>query len=278
MFAYLDHFLGRGGTAVDTAYRYGGGTQETWLGEWIGKRGVRDEVAIITKGGHTPDCDPASVDRQLRISLDRLGTDRIDLYLLHRDNLQIPVAEFVGVLEEHRAAGRLRGYGASNWSLGRYREGEAPPGDERAAGFRLLSNHMSLAEQLDLPWPGCEHVSDRPSIGRLEAGQTPLLAWASVARGFFSDPGADRVDEAELTRCWATPANLERRRRARRLAAERNVSTAMVALAYVLNQPFPTWAVFGPGSLDEIDSAAAAAELALTPEEIAWLRADGADG
>jgi aryl-alcohol dehydrogenase-like predicted oxidoreductase len=52
----------------------------------------------------------------------------------------------------------------------------------------------------------------------------------------------------------------------------------MVALAYVLNQPFPTWAVFGPGSLDEIDSAAAAAELALTPEEIAWLRADGADG
>ena len=84
--AMFDHFFAAGGNAFDTGYIYGGGLQERLLGRWIANRGVRDQVAILVKGAHTPHCDPESITSQLTESLDRLGTDYADLYLMHRDN------------------------------------------------------------------------------------------------------------------------------------------------------------------------------------------------
>ena len=60
----FDHFFAAGGNTFDTGYIYGGGLQERLLGRWIANRGVRDQVAIIVKGAHTPHCDPASITRR----------------------------------------------------------------------------------------------------------------------------------------------------------------------------------------------------------------------
>ena len=272
----FDDFVERGGNTFDTAYIYGGGKLEPLLGQWIHDRNVRDDVVVIGKGAHTPFCDPESLTRQLLESLDRLQTEYVDLYFMHRDNPDIPVGEFVDVLDEHRRAGRIKVYGGSNWSLERF--AEANEYAERAGkqGFSALSNHLSLAEAYDVPWPGCRHVSDPDSRKWLAENQVPLFPWSSQARGFFAgraDP-ADRSD-SELVRCYYSDDNFERLRRARELAAELNVAPTAVALAYVLHQPFPTFPLIGPRTLAETRTSLAALDIALTPEQVSWLDLSG---
>src|SRR5439155_9513349 len=87
----FDDFFSRGGNCFDTAYVYGGGHQERLLGQWIKMRGVRDQVAVIVKGAHSPFCDPTNITIQLHESLKRLQIDCADIYMMHRDNPEIPV-------------------------------------------------------------------------------------------------------------------------------------------------------------------------------------------
>src|SRR5699024_2561233 len=117
--ALFDAFFAAGGTTFDTAYIYGGGLQERLLGQWIRNRGRREQVRLSGKGASTPRCDTESIGTQLTQSLERLGADRADLYMMQRDNPQIPVGEFVQVLDEQVRAGRIGAFGGSNWYLDR---------------------------------------------------------------------------------------------------------------------------------------------------------------
>ena len=98
-----------------------------------------------------------------------------------------------------------------------------------------------------------------------------LFAWSSQAQGFFvrADP-ADRSDPG-LVRCWYADDNFERLRRARKLAEKKGVRPVNIALAYVLAQPFPTFPLIGPRTIDETRVALDALAVDLTPDELAWL-------
>ncbi|WP_163507557.1 aldo/keto reductase [Fodinicola acaciae] len=268
----FDDFLEQGGNAFDTAYHYGGGRLETLLGQWIRGRGVRDEVVIVGKGAHTPRCDPAAIGRQLAETLDHLGTDHVDLYLMHRDNTDVPVGEFVDAMAEQLAAGRVRAYGVSNWTLPRFDEASAYARENGLAIFAGLSNHFSLAEAYAVPWAGCEHVTDAESRRWLRDRQVPLLPWSSQARGFFAGRARpdDRSDE-ELVRCYYSDANFGRLARAEKLAATLGVPATAVALAYVLHQPFPTFPLIGPRTLGETAGSLRALDVELSAEQLAWL-------
>jgi aryl-alcohol dehydrogenase-like predicted oxidoreductase len=106
----FDDYFERGGNAFDTAWIYGGGRFERFLGQWIKLRDVRDDVVIIAKGAHSPLCTPRDLSRQLFESLDRLGTDHAELYLMHRDNEEVPVGEFVDVSTSTSPAGRIAAF------------------------------------------------------------------------------------------------------------------------------------------------------------------------
>jgi predicted dehydrogenase/aryl-alcohol dehydrogenase-like predicted oxidoreductase len=268
----FDDFVEQGGNTFDTAWMYGHGQQERLLGKWLADRGIRDEVVIIGKGAHTPHCDPESIHRQLAESLDRLGTDHVDLYFMHRDNLSVPVAEFVDAMEQERAAGRVRAYGVSNWTLDRVDEAMAYAAARGLAGISALSNHFSLAEAYDVPWPGCVHVTDPASREWLRTHDLALLPWSSQARGFFTGRARpdDRSDQ-ELVRCWYSDANFARLARAEELAASLGVPTTAVALAYVLHQPFPTFPLIGPRTPGETHSSLHALDVPLTPDQVTWL-------
>jgi aryl-alcohol dehydrogenase-like predicted oxidoreductase len=276
--AMFDDFVERGGNAFDTAYQYAGGLMERLLGQWIADRGIRDDVVVIGKGAHTPHCDPPSVTSQLSESLDRLQTGRVDVYFLHRDNPEVPVGEFVDVLNEHVDAGRIGVFGGSNWTIARIEEANAYAAAHGKQGFAAVSNHFGLARALDVPWEGCEHVTDDADRQWFERTGTPLFPWSSQARGFFTGRAApDDRSDPELVRCYYSDGNFERLARARALGAELGVAPTAIALAYVLAQPFPTFALIGPRSVEETRSSAEAASVALTPEQVAWLdlRADG---
>jgi predicted dehydrogenase/aryl-alcohol dehydrogenase-like predicted oxidoreductase len=269
----LDDFFERGGNCFDTAYTYGQGRLEQLLGAWIGARGIRDQVVILDKGAHTPHCDPESLSRQLEISLDRLRTDHVDIYMLHRDNPEIPVGEFVDVLNEHQRAGRVTVFGASNWSLERVREANEWAAARGLRGLAAISNNFSLARMVEPVWAGCVSSSDPVWRAWLTERQMPLMPWSSQARGFFVPGRADPADrsDAELVRCWYADDNFRRLRRVERLAGERGVLPIQVALAYVLDQPFPTFPLIGPRLLSEARTSYLGLAVELSPADLRWL-------
>ena len=281
-----DNYFEYGGNAFDTAFIYGGGRMERLLGHWLANRGVREQVAVIGKGAHTPANFPDRVAPQLAESLDRLRTDHADLYFLHRDNADVPVGEWLAALDAERSAGRIRAYGASNWPLARVREANAYAAEHGLAPFAAVSNNFSLAQMVAPVWPGCVAASTADWRTWLEAEQMPLFPWSSQARGFFTarfdavrreeSSGADvafgsQPSDAEMRRCWFSEGNFARRARAVELAAERGVAPIQIALAYVLAQPFPCFALIGPRLLAETRSSMAALDVPLTEAERRWL-------
>ena len=280
MAAMADAFIEAGGTVFDTAFIYSEGRSEELLGTWMAARGIRDELVILSKGAHTPDCFPEAVATQLDQSLARLQTDHLDLYCLHRDNPDVPVSEWIDALNKEVDAGRMKQFGGSNWTAERIDEANAYAAANGKQGFALLSNNFSLARMEDPVWPGCLASSKDTFRDWHETNDFPLLPWSAQARGFFLDwdgtglaatrHGADPTDE-EMQRVWGSTENMERRNRAFQLADEMGVSALQIALAYVVNQPFPCCALIGPRTPMQMADSVAAAKLSLTLEQIAWL-------
>lgn len=273
--ALFDDYVERGGNAFDTAwvYDFDGGHCESIFGDWLKARGIRDDIVLIAKGAHTPHCTPEGMRRELAESLERLQADAADLYILHRDNPEVPVAEFIDALNEQRRAGRFQAFGGSNWSVERVAEANAYAARSGQQGFSLLNNQLSLARMQSPIWRGCVSAGD-PAARRWLASQgLALFAWSSQARGFFVDGRAapDHRDDEELVRCWYSEANFERLRRARELATKKGVAAINVALAWVLGQGFPAFSLIGPRSIAETASSCRALDVQLSADEMAWL-------
>lgn len=267
----FDDFLARGGNCFDTAFIYGGGVCEPVFGQWLEDRKLRDQVVIIGKGGHTPYCNPDDITKQLLTSLERLQTDHVDIYMMHRDNPELPVSAFVDVLNVHARAGRIKTFGGSNWSVARVQEANDYAGSKGLQGFSVVSNNFSLARMVDPPWAGCISASDADSRAWLTQNQITLLPWSSQARGFFVRGNPDFLEDEELVRCWYAPDNFVRLARAQELAHEKACDPIQIALAYVLWQPFPTIPLIGPRNTSETASSFRALELQLTALEVKWL-------
>jgi aryl-alcohol dehydrogenase-like predicted oxidoreductase len=273
----FDDFFERGGTCFDTAWQYGGGDCEKVLGAWIEQRGVRDQLVILDKGAHTPFCTPEDAESQLYQSLERLRVDHVELYMLHRDNPKVPVGEFIDVLNRLQQAGKLRVFGASNWTIERVIEANAWAEKHGLNGFTMISNNFSLARMIDPVWAGCRSAADPETRAWLEQTQTPIFPWSSQARGFFTGrakPG-DHGDP-ELVRCWYSDDNFQRLDRVNQMAEQRGVPPIAIALAWVLNQPFPTFPLIGPRALSETRSSFQALDVELSPGDVAWLNLEQA--
>ena len=269
----FDTFFEHGGNCFDTAWVYGGdGACERILGHWVHSRGVRDRVAILEKGGHTPWCNPRDIRRHLTESLDRLQTDYVDIYMMHRDNPEIPVGEFIDLLNELQREGRIRVFGASNWTRERFAAANAYATEKGLNGFAALSNNFSLARMVAPPWDGCVSSSSPEWRTWLAGTQTPLFAWSSQARGFFSGIACpDDRSNADLVRCWYSDDNFRRLGRVNSMAGKRGVEPINIALAYVLTQPFPTFPLIGPRTVAEFKTCLPALGIQLGAEDLAWL-------
>ncbi|KAA1181178.1 oxidoreductase [Rhizobium tropici] len=270
----LDAFYEAGGNAFDTAYVYGGGKTESIFGDWHTSRKVqREEIVLIGKGAHSPLCYPDMIRKQLDQSLNRLKTDYVDIYFMHRDNTDVPVGEFVDAMDAEVKAGRIRGiFGGSNWTRARFDEAIAYAEKNGKTAPATLSNNFSLAEMLDPIWAGCVAASDDEWKTWLNAKQIPNFAWSSQGRGFFTDrAGRDKRDDEELVRVWYSDRNFGRRDRAIELAQKLGRNPIHIALAYVVAQPFPVIPLIGPRTVAELEDSLSALDIKLTPEQVKWL-------
>jgi predicted dehydrogenase/aryl-alcohol dehydrogenase-like predicted oxidoreductase len=272
----FDAFFEAGGNTFDTAFIYMGGRSEVIFGQWLKNRNIREQVVVLDKGAHTPFCTPADLDKQFRISLERLQTDYVDLYAMHRDNPEVPVGEFVDVMNQHHQAGRMKVFGGSNWTIERFKAANDYAAKNGLQGLSFLSNNFSLARMIEPPWAGCMSASTDVFRSWLTEKQVPLLPWSSQARGFFLDDTSPEFKaDPERVRCWFSDDNFERLGRARELAKKYGVSALNIALAYVLHQPFPTFPLIGPRTLSELRTSLPALNVPLTPDEVKWLNLEG---
>ena len=262
-----------GGNGFDTGFVYGGGLHETLLGQWMKARGVSKEARVIVKGAHSPYCLPDVIRTQLEISLDRLGLECAPVYIMHRDNPDVPVGEFVEVLDQLSSEGMIGAFGGSNWTVDRFLAANAYAAANDLKSMEILNNNLSLAVMERPVWPGCVTSNTPDALTFLRNSRTTHLSWSSQARGYFLEP-AKRSDLPEGTApdmCFASIANAERRVRARQLAAELGVHPHNVATAWVVGQTFPSLALIGPRSPGEIASTLPSLTIGLSQRDLAWL-------
>lgn len=285
-FALLDQVYELGGNTLDTAHVYVGGKSERIIGNWLQARNLREKMVIITKGGaHSEDrrrMTPFDVTADLFDSLARLKTDHIDLYLLHRDDPNLPVEPIIHALNEHQQAGRIHAFGASNWSHQRIEEANRYAQANGLASFVASSPQYSLAESHTEPWPLCLSISGEEGTEARKwyaKAEMPLLVWSPLASGFFSGKfrrdnlhtfGAREWDEV-VVRTYAKEANFQRLERTEALANEKGVTAAHVALAFVMNQSMNMFSVVGPHSAAKFKANIEAADIRLTSQEMDWL-------
>lgn len=284
-FSLLDSITETGCYAFDTAHAYGDGASEHVLGNWMELRNNRSEVIIIDKGAHPVRgrnrVDPESIKQDLQESLSRLKTGYIDLYLLHRDDSTVPVGPIIEVLNELKNQGKIILFGASNWNRKRLEEAEEYAQKNGLFTFSVTSNQYSLAIQYDDPYPGTFSInssSDDSEWQWYKQTQFPLLAWSSLARGFFSgkftrDNLTAFTDPQSLIsiRCYAREDNFVRLDRARQLAEEKAATVPQIALAYIFQQPLNCFAITGTLNITHFKENIEALEIGLTKEEISWL-------
>ena len=287
----LDAVYALGCNTFDTAHVYGQGDNERTFGRWVNDRGLREKVVIIGKGAHHNQdrqrVTPFDITADIHDTLARLRTDYIDLYLLHRDNPAVPVGPIVDVLNEHLAAGRIKAFGGSNWSQARVQAAHEYAAAHNLVPFAAASPHFSLAIQVKEPWENCISLTgDASAAARsyYRDTQMPLFTWSSLAGGFFS--GRFRPDNLDTfteyldklcVQSYCYEENFARYARAEALAEKRGVSVPQLALAYVLNQPWNVFTLVGCANGTEFAVNAAALDVHLSEQELAWLEQGGGD-
>lgn len=274
----LDAWMDAGGTAIDTAYIYGGGKSELAVGQWMHERGVRNQIYLVGKGAH-PDANgskvnPTGIAHDIAASLERMQTPFMDLYLLHRDDTSVPVGEIVDALNRHRDAGEIGAFGGSNWTTERIQEANDYAMQNGLQPFAASSPHLSLAASNEPLWGGCVTLDEAGKAWHAKT-QMPLLPWSAQARGFFTGRfKPDDTSNADMTRVYYRSDNWERLRRAGELGNAHGVSANNIALAWVLHQKFPVFPLFGPANVAELHSSLPALDISLTPADCAWLNVE----
>lgn len=274
-FAILSRALERGVSFVDTANVYGqDGLSERVVGAWMAENKVRDRVILATKFrfrmGDGPNERGASryhIVRAVEDSLKRLRTDRIDLYQIHMQDADVPEDETLRALDDLVRAGKVLYLGASNYTAYRLTDSQWIAKTEHLHRFVALQMQYSLLVR-DLER---EHV---PLCQKFGLG---VLPWSPLAAGFLSGkytrgappPAGGRLDkwkeryaQYDDDRGWRTVDAV------RRLAEERGTTPSAIALAWLLAKPTVSSVIFGARSIEQLDANLAAADVALTADEV----------
>ncbi len=283
-FALLDRFVALGGNFLDTARIYSDwipgekSRSERILGDWLQARGHRDRLVLATKGAHpfiasldTPRTSAAELRDDLEHSLRLLRTDVIDLYWLHRDDSARPASHFIDVLNAFLRAGKIRAFGASNWTAARLREANdhaARTGQQRFVASQPMWCLGALASR---PPPFTGFVKFDTDLFRFHRDTgLAVIPYTSQAEGFYSKfaRGAAGLE----SHLFHVPANLAAGKIVIELAAAKHVTPSAIVLAYLWSQrPFPVLPIIGSRTIAQLEDCFAALPTRLSSAEIASL-------
>ncbi len=281
----LDRFVEAGGTLVDTANTYGAGRSEEIIGGWFASRpaDITGPVVLATKGRFPQDDSPNGVGlsarhltRALDASLRRLGLESVDLYQVHAFDPLTPLEETLRTLDGFIRAGKIRYYGLSNFTGWQLTKAVHLARALNIAGPVTLQPQYSLLVR-EIEW---EIVP-----AAMDAGMG-LLPWSPLGGGWLSgkyrrdqrpsgatrlgedpDRGMEAYDRRGTDRTWNVIEAVQK------VAEERGVSMAEIALAWVTGRPGVSSTILGARTTGQLETNLRAGDLRLTPAETAALDA-----
>jgi aryl-alcohol dehydrogenase-like predicted oxidoreductase len=266
--AVVDAALDAGINFFDTADVYGGTKSEEYLGRALGRR--RDEVVVATKFGSAVDeqrkgARPEYVRQAAEDSLRRLGTDRIDLYQLHRPDPQVPIEETLGALDELVRTGKVREIGCSNFSAEQLRAAEGAT-REGAARFVSVQNEYSLLHR----------EPQRGVLPECERAGIAFIPYFPLAKGLLTGkyrqgqhaPAGSRLQSQRGDRLL-TDHNLAVVEELIEFSGSRGHTILELAFSWLLARPAVASVIAGATSPEQVRSNAAAAGWKLTVAELA---------
>ena len=256
----IDHF--------DTADAYGGGRSETMIGAWMRSRGVRPLLTTKTYNPMDAGADhglaPERVVRQLDSSLERLAVDRVDLYLAHEFDADVPLSETLGAFDELASAGKIRAHGVSNFDAAQL-EAALAVGAPQA----IQNEHSLLARaDEDAVLPLC----DREQVSYLVF--SPLGGgWLTgkYRRGEPFPAGSRMTQRPEPYAPFVSGRTFDQLEQFDRLAHARAISMAGLALAWLLADERIIQIVVGPGRPEHLAPVREAIGQPLSSDERATL-------
>ena len=276
-FAVLDRFVEHGGGMIDTADVYSawvpghkGGESESMMGAWIKQSGARDRVLIATKVGMMPGgLKPERIREAVQGSLDRLGTDVIDLYFAHKDDPDVPLGEVLGAFAELTDAGIVRAIGASNYSAERLAEALRLADDKGLPRFTAMQPELNLLDRTQYEGPLQQLCIDE-GLG--------VVTYFSLASGYLSGKYREPGDLGKSPRGARVKPYLEGRGPAvlavmDAIAAETGATLSQIALAWVAAQPGVTAPIASATTVAQLDELIGSVALKLSEDHLAALSA-----
>lgn len=278
-FKILDAYVGAGFNFIDTADVYSiwkegnqGGESETIIGNWLQKRGRRDDLIISTKvgsdlGNGKKGLRAGYIKEAIEASLKRLQTDYIDLYLSHKDDLETPVAETMEAFNQLVKEGKVRYITASNLSADRIAE----------------SNHYA-AENNMVSYIGIQPLYNLYDRSAFETEYLPLvqeqglavMSYYALASGFLTGKYRSEEDLNKSLRGGGIAKYFNERgmrilATLDKVSAELNAPLSQIALAWQLHKPYITTPIASATSEKQLEDLVAAASLKLSESQIACL-------
>ena len=276
-FAVLDRFVEHGGGMIDTADGSSagvpgpkGGESESMMGAWLKESGARDKVLIATKVGMMPGgLKPDRIREAVRGSLDRLGTDVIDLYFAHKDDPDVPLDEVLGAFAELVDAGIVRAIGASNYSAERLAEALRLADDKGLPRFTAMQPELNLLDRTQYEGPLQQLCIDE-GLG--------VVTYFSLASGYLSGKYREPGDLGKSPRGARVKPYLEGRGPAvlavmDAIAAETGATLSQIALAWVAAQPGVTAPIASATTVAQLDELIGSVALKLSEDHLAALSA-----
>ena len=265
--------LDAGITHFDTAAAYGDGESERILGRALGDR--RDEVVIATKFGNRVSTAPDAVKQQCEDSLRRLGTDRIDLFYLHKPNDETPIADTLGALDDLVREGKVREIACSNLSPKQLRE--ADQAAEGGVRFVALQNEYSLLHRA--PEDGTLDACER--LGLAFVPYFPLKSGLLTGKYRKGDavPAGSRLGGKEgsyfesMGDKLLTEDNLDLVEQLIDFAESRDHTILDLAFSWLLAQPTVASVIAGATKPSQVRANVAAAGWRLTDDDLAAVEA-----
>jgi aryl-alcohol dehydrogenase-like predicted oxidoreductase len=272
--AVLDAYTGAGGNFIDTSNSYlvEHGQSESIIGRWMANRGNRDRFVLATKvgGGREPvrNLRPETIEAEAQASLQRLQTDRIDLYYAHFDDPGTPLADSLRAFDALVKAGIVSHLGASNYSPERLTAALELQRDLGLAEFTVLQPHYNLVER----------DFERTLLPVADKWDLAVLPYFALAKGFLTGkyrPGGEAIDSprAEGARAYLDRGGEAVLEALDEIAAAHDATVAAVALAWLLAQPQIVAPIASARNTEQLEQILPAATLELAPGEIDRLTA-----
>jgi aryl-alcohol dehydrogenase-like predicted oxidoreductase len=269
-FAVLDAYVEAGGNFIDTADTYmrpNMGISETIIGEWMTARSNRDSLVIATKVGSDGGLGAANIASHAIQSLERLQTDRIDLYYAHKDDGDVPVEETVRAFDALVREGRVLHVAMSNTTGERLTESLEFAQREGLAAYEWLQPHYNLVER-----EGYEREF-APVVERFGLDVAPYYALAS---GFLTGKYRAGSANGDSPRATKAASYLDARGEAvlaalDEVAAEHGVPVAAVAIAWLLTKPGVTAPIASARTVEQLQAVLPGVSLVLSEDQITRL-------